>query len=106
MISADLSLPEWNWLGPWFAAAHARLANDPAAALAVSCFTLRDATTLLDIASWAQCSVERAAEIVATFIDVGLIVAGEFDPEHPGRPFLIEPVHPRTGRGHGRRDMQ
>jgi hypothetical protein len=84
MISADLSLPEWNWLGPWFAAAHARFANDPAAALAVSCFTLR----------------------VATFIDVGLIVAGAFDPEHPGRPFLIEPVHPQTGRGHGRRDMQ
>jgi hypothetical protein len=28
MISADLSLPEWNWLGPWFAAAHARFAND------------------------------------------------------------------------------
>jgi hypothetical protein len=54
----------------------------------------------------AQCSVERAAEIVATFIDVGLIVAGEVDPELPGRPFLIEPVHPQTGRGHGRRDMQ
>ena len=106
MISADLSLPEWNWLGPWFAAAHARFANDPAAALAVSCFTLRDTTTLVDIASWAQCSVERAAEIVATFINVGLIVAGEFDLEHPGRLFLIEPVHPQTGRGHGRRDMQ
>ena len=88
MISADLSLPEWNWLGPWFAAAHARFANDPAAALAVSCFTLRDTTTLVDIASWAQCSVERAAEIVATFIDVGLIVAGEVDPNFPAAPFL------------------
>ena len=106
MISADLSLPEWSWLGPWFAAAHARFANDRAAALAVSCFTLRDTTTLVDIASWAQCSVERAAEIVATFTNVGLIVAGEFDLEHPGRLFLIEPVHPQTGCGHGRHDMQ
>ena len=55
---------------------------------------------------WDEIWMERAAEIVATFINVGLIVAGEFDREHPGRPFLIEPVHPQTGRGHGRRDMQ
>jgi hypothetical protein len=108
MISADLSLPEWNWLGPWFAAAQAQFANDEAASLAVSCFALTDATTLVEIGSLAQCSVKRAAEIVATFIDAGLIVAGEFDRQHPGHLFLVDPVRPQTGHGHGhgRRDMQ
>jgi hypothetical protein len=55
---------------------------------------------------WDEIWMERAAEIVATFINVGLIVAGEFDLEHPGHLFLIEPVHPQTGCGHGRQDMQ
>jgi hypothetical protein len=93
MSAVDYCSPEWRWVGPWCGAAHRRFAHDTAIARAVSCFLFRDVTTLAEIAEWAPCSFERAAEIVATFVDAGLIIAGDFDPEEPHRPFLFEIVH-------------